>query len=491
MDCEQLKSDVQELQEAQKALEAVYEKAISADGGKHECEAMLAQVAKMEDGILEANLKELVAHNRELFIGSIEGEVKEFGEGTADLIEFRVRHKDGSGIATASFGGKDFLLSYSLRPDGEYQVKRTDISEVIQGIDLSDFDLGYCFELPNGDIAISGSFDDDKSANARFRTFLVRRQEDGTFVRVDDAEVPCGHSGEQLMMTSDDGLADKESLLAIGVGEVFYDDDDGHEEYTPYLVDYSNYKATGRPEVYQLEGFVNDAGDPMLPFKLIKLSEDRYMIAGGGGSLIDVVYVYKRNEDGTFEQVERIKPEGNREYFMGVHVMPNGDILMDDDRLHEYRRQSDGSYELFDTDEKWTHLEDAINLANGDILIATGGDHELSIYSRRPDGSYVLQKNAIDIKDVFKLVALSSGNILICTEAGEIYEYILKPDGNYEISEMIARINFSPNHTFVEEVTGDEVLIHSSVGKAYRYSAKIDLERVKEKLGAIADKAID
>lgn len=488
MDCVQLKADIQELQEAQKALEAVYEKAINTGDGKHECEAMFAQAAKMEDGILEANLTELVAHNREIFTGSIMGEVKGFGEGAAENLEFRTRHEDGSGVATASFGGKDFLLSYSLRPDGEYQVKRTAISEVIQGIDFSDFALQYCFELPNGDIAISGCFDDSK--NTEFRTFLVRRQEDGTFVRVDDAEIPCGHSGEQLMMTSDDGVADKDSLLAIGVGEVFYDDDDGHEEFTPYLVDYSNYKATSRPEVYQLEGFVNDAGGPMLPSKLIRLSEDRYMIAGGG-SLIDVIYVYKRNEDGTFEQVERIKPEGNREYFFGVHVMPNGNILMDDDRLHEYRRRSDGSYELFDTDGKWTNLEDAINLANGDILIARGRDHGLAIYSPRPDGSPVVQRDAIDIEGVSKLVALPSGNILICTEAGEIYEYIQKPDGNYEISEMIANLNFSPSYAFVEEVTGDEVLIHNRAGKAYRYSAKIDLERVKEKLGAIADKAID
>ena len=190
---------------------------------------MFAQAAKMEDGILEANLTELVAHNREIFTGSIMGEVKGFGEGAAENLEFRTRHEDGSGVATASFGGKDFLLSYSLRPDGEYQVKRTAISEVIQGIDFSDFALQYCFELPNGDIAISGGFDDYKSANAGFRTFLVRRQEDGTFVRVDDAEVPCDHSGEKLMMTSDDGVADKDSLLAIGVGEVFYDDDDGRE----------------------------------------------------------------------------------------------------------------------------------------------------------------------------------------------------------------------------------------------------------------------
>ena len=490
MDCVQLKADIQELQEAQKALEAVYEKAINTGNGKHECEAMFAQAAKMEDGILEANLTELVAHNREIFTGSIMGEVKGFGEGAAENLEFRTRHEDGSGVATASFGGKDFLLSYSLRPDGEYQVKRTAISEVIQGIDFSDFALQYCFELPNGDIAISGGFDDYESANAGFRTFLVRRQEDGTFVRVDDAEVPCDHSGEKLMMTSDDGVADKDSLLAIGVGEVFYDDDDGREEFTPYLVDYSNYKATSRPEVYQLEGFVNDAGGPMLPSKLIRLSEDRYMIAGGG-SLIDVIYVYKRNEDGTFEQVERIKPEGNREYFFGVHVMPNGNILMDDDRLHEYRRRSDGGYELFDTDEKWTNLEDAINLANGDILIARGRDRGLAIYSSRPDGSSVLQRDAIDIKGVSKLVALPSGNILICTEAGEIYEYILKPDGNYEMSEMITNLNFSPSYAYVEEVTGGEVLIHNRAGKAYRYSAKIDLERVKEKLGAIADKAID
>ncbi len=491
MDCVQLKAGIRKLQEAQKSLEAVYENAISAGSGKHECEAMLAQAAEMEDGILEANLKELVAHNGELFTGSIRGEVKGFGEGVAKSLEFRARHKDGSGIATASFGKKDFLLSYSLRPDGEYRVKRIAISEVIQGIDFGNFDLGYCFELPNGDIAISGSFDDDKSVDARFKTFLVRRQEDGTFVRVDDAEVPCGHSGEQLMMTSDDGLADKDSLLAIGAGEVFYDDDVGREEFTPYLVDYSNYKATGRPEVYQLEGFVNDAGDPMLPSKLIKLSEDRYMIAGGGGSLIDVVYVYKRNEDGTFEQVERIKPEGNRQYFFGIHVMPNGDILMDDDRLHEYRRRSDGGYELFDTDEKWTSLEDAINLANGDILIARGRDRGLAIYSPRPDGSSVLQKDAIDIKGVSKLVALSSGNILICTEAGEIYEYMLKSDGSYEMSEMIANLDFPPSYAYVEEVASDEVLIHNRSGKAYRYSAKIDLERVKEKLGTIADKAMD
>ena len=490
MDCVQLKADVQKLQEAQKALEAVYEKAISTGDGKHECEAMFAQAAKMEDGILEANLEELVTHNREIFTGSIRGEVKGFGEGEAENLEFRTRHKDGSGVATASFGGKDFLLSYSLRPDGEYQVKRTAISEVIQGVDFSGFDLACCFELPNGDIAISGGFDDE-SANTEFRTFLVRRQEDGTFVRVDDTEVPCNHSGEQLVMTSDDGLADKDSLLAIGVSGIFYDDDNGREEFTPYLVDYSDYKATGRPEAYRLEGFVNDAGDPMFPSKLIKLSEDRYMIAGGSGSHIDVVYVYKRNEDGTFEQVERIKPEGNRQCFFGVHVMPNGDILMDDDRLHEYRRRSDGDYELFDTDEKWTYLEDAINLANGDILIARGRDRELAIYSPRPDGSSVLQKDAIDIKGVFELVALPSGNILICTEAGEIYEYMLKPDGNYEMSEMISNLDFSFSHAYVEEVTGGEVLIHGRDGKAYRYSAKIDLERVKEKLGTIADKAID